>query len=75
MKRLHIVPLSEQSLEVLEEIKQLQNGNTRGLLFPSYINPLKPISDNTLSKAFRDQGYQGKATPHGMRATACPAPL
>lgn len=70
MKRLHIVPLSKQSLEVLEEIKQLHNGNTRGLLFPSYTNPSKPISDNTLSKALRDQGYQGKATPHGMRATA-----
>ena len=70
MKRLHIVPLSKQSLEVLEEIKQLHNGNTRGLLFPSYTNHSKPISDNTLSKALRDQGYQGKATPHGMRATA-----
>ncbi len=70
MKRLHIVPLSDQSLEVLRKIKQFHNGNTQGLLFPSYTNPSKPISDNTLSKALRDQGYQGKATPHGMRATA-----
>ena len=30
----------------------------------------KELSDNTLSKAFRDQGYKDRATPHGMRATA-----
>ena len=39
-------------------------------MFPGTIRSEKPISDNTLSKALRDQGYQGKATPHGMRATA-----
>ena len=70
MKRLHIVPLSKQALTVLDEIKKIRGGNAAGLLFPSYTDPLKPISDNTLSKALRDQGYQGKATPHGMRATA-----
>ena len=71
MKEQHIVPLSKQSLAVLEEIKKLSfKENESGLLFPSAIRSEKPISDNTLSKALRDQGYQGKATPHGMRATA-----
>ena len=70
MKEKHIVPLSKQALMILEEIKKYHKGRTEGLLFPSYTNPLNPISDNTLSKALRDQGYQGKATPHGMRATA-----
>ena len=71
MKEQHIVPLSKQSLAVLEEIKKLSfKENEAGLLFPSAIRSEKPISDNTLSKALREQGYQGKATPHGMRATA-----
>ena len=71
MKEQHIVPLSKQALELLKEIKKLSfSENETGLLFPSVIRSKKPISDNTLSKALRDQGYQGKATPHGMRATA-----
>ena len=70
MKRLHIVPLSKQALLTLEEIKKYHNGCTEGLLFPNYKDPSKPITDSTLSKALRDQGYKGKATPHGMRATA-----
>lgn len=71
MKEQHIVPLSKQALEVLDEARKYSNnGGKEGLVFPSVTNPTKEMSDNTLSKAFRDQGYQGKATPHGMRATA-----
>lgn len=71
MKEQHIVPLSKQALEVLDEARKYSNnGGQEGLVFPSVMNPTKEMSDNTLSKAFRDQGYQGKATPHGMRATA-----
>ena len=29
----------------------------------------KPMSDNAMSKALRDMGYKGKATPHGFRAS------
>jgi integrase len=68
MKELHIVPLSEQAVVVLEEIKKITGDGE--LLFPCRTDATKPISDNTLSKAFRDQGYKDKATPHGMRATA-----
>ncbi|MBR1734248.1 MAG: hypothetical protein IJ730_02185, partial [Alphaproteobacteria bacterium] len=42
----------------------------KNLMTEGYFYSSKEISDNTLSKALRDQGYQGKATPHGMRATA-----
>lgn len=71
MKEQHIVPLSKQALKMLDEARKYSNnGGQEGLVFPSVMNPSKPMSDNTLSKAFRDQGYQGKATPHGMRATA-----
>ena len=64
------MPLSKQALEILEIAKKYSvNGGTEGLVFPSVTNSSKEMSDNTLSKALRDQGYQGKATPHGMRAT------
>ena len=60
MKEQHIVPLSKQALEVLDEARKYSsNGGQEGLVFPSVMNPSKPMSDNTLSKAFRDQGYQG----------------
>jgi integrase len=62
----HIVSLSQQAVAVIKEIEKI-SGNTE-LLFPCRTDITKPISDNTLSKAFRDQGYKGKATPHGMRA-------
>lgn len=68
MKEQHIVPLSEQTLRLLKEIKETSAGGE--LLFPCRTDINKPISDNTLSKALRDNGYQGKATPHGIRATA-----
>lgn len=71
MKEQHIVPLSKQALRVLEEArKYFRNKGDTGLIFHSLASPDKEMSDNALSKAFRDQGYQGKATPHGMRATA-----
>jgi integrase len=68
MREQHIVPLSKQSLAVLEGIKKISG--EKGLLFPCRTDKTKSISDNTLSKAFRDQGYKGKITPHGIRATA-----
>ncbi len=68
MREEHIVPLSEKTIEVLNQIPKIRN--EKGLLFPCRTMDDKPISDNTLSKALRMQGYKGKATPHGMRATA-----
>lgn len=68
MKEQHIVPLSKQAIELVNAIKLISNESK--LLFPCRTDTNKPISDNTLSKAFRDQGYKGIATPHGMRATA-----
>jgi len=68
MKEQHIVPLSKQTIAVLNEIKAISFETD--LLFPCRTDINKPISNNTLSKALRDNGYKGIATPHGMRATA-----
>jgi len=68
MKEEHIVPLSKQSLEIIEEIK-LITGN-RELLFPNVNNANKPISENTLLYALYRMGYRGRTTTHGFRSTA-----
>ena len=62
MARPHRVPLSRQAMAVLFEAKEMGDGD--GLIFPSVRG--KVLSDNTLSKLFREQGIDG--TPHGMRS-------
>ena len=61
--RQHRVPLSAQALRVLDRAREYRDGS--GLLFPSPTG--KVLSDNTLSKLFRDNRIAG--TPHGMRSS------
>ena len=58
----HRVPLSRQAIEVLNRAREYQD--TSGLIFPSVRR--KMLSDNTLSKLFRELQVAG--TPHGMRS-------
>lgn len=67
MRRPHIVTLSTQAVAVLERAGKLWGSD--GLVFPSVRDEDKPMSDNAMSKALRDMGYKGKATPHGFRAS------
>ncbi|MFT5699798.1 MAG: integrase [Desulforhopalus sp.] len=67
MRRAHIVPLSGQAIAVLRRAGTLWG--EEGLVFPSVLDESKPMSDNAMSKALRDMGYQGKATPHGFRSS------
>ncbi|MEP4548444.1 MAG: tyrosine-type recombinase/integrase [Saccharospirillum sp.] len=73
----HIVPLSHQAMAVLEQLKPI-SGQYK-LVFPSERERAKTMSENTLGKALRVLGYDGKvpgkskATPHGFRATASSA--
>ena len=60
--REHRVPLSRQAMAVLSKAMTMGTGD--GLIFPSVRG--KVLSDNTLSKLFREQGIDG--TPHGMRS-------
>ena len=67
MKRPHIVPLSKQALEVLEELK-LVSGNGR-YLFPTPRNTNKCISENAVRIALRSMGFtKEQIVPHGFRA-------
>jgi integrase len=65
----HIVPLSRQSLELLESLR-LATGKGR-YLFPSLRSVERPISDNTLNAALRRLGYSGdEMVAHGFRSMA-----
>lgn len=68
MKTPHIVPLSRQTLAVLEQIKSLSYG--RSLLFPGERNHEKPMSNNTVLYALYRMGYRGRMTGHGFRGVA-----
>jgi len=65
----HIVPLSNQAITILEEVRQL-TGSGR-YVFPSSRGDGRPMSDNTIRTALRTLGYDGDTmTAHGFRSTA-----
>lgn len=70
MNEVHIVPLAKQSIEILEQIKELTGNNTFGNVFPSQKQPNVIMSDNTLIKVIYVMGYKGDVTVHGFRKTA-----
>lgn len=68
MKEDHIVPLSNQALAVIEQLKGLTGH--KEYVFPSHTNPKNYMSNNTMLYAMYRMGYHSRATPHGFRATA-----
>lgn len=68
MREPHIVPLSSQALELLQQLRPLTGRGA--LLFPAMTDHDRPMSENTLSYAMGRMGYKGQATPHGFRALA-----
>lgn len=68
MRDPHIVPLSRQALEVLQELKLL-TGQWR-YVFPNQHKPSGWMSENTMLYGLYRMGYHSKATGHGFRSTA-----
>ena len=68
MRRAHIVPLSTQVSSRLMELKTLSAG--RDYVFPHYSDPRKHMSNNTILKAIRMLGFEGRTTGHVFRALA-----
>lgn len=68
MRREHQIPLSQQALAVLAEVKAI-NGNRR-YVFATHAD--KPLSGNTFNTALRLMGYdtQNEHCSHGFRTTA-----
>lgn len=68
MKEQHIVPLSKQAIQVLDELKK--HTAQWPHLFPSQNKPIKAMSENTLIYSLYRMGYHSRATVHGFRSTA-----
>lgn len=69
MRTTHIVPLAQQAIDILKEIKPL-TGNGR-YVFPSLRSTVRPMSDNTILAALRRLGYaKEEMSGHGFRAMA-----
>ena len=64
----HIVPLSAQAIDVLDEVGKFSGH--REYVFPNEHRPLNFMSENTILFALYRMGYRGRATGHGFRATA-----
>lgn len=67
-RREHVVPLSRQAMEVLDELKRL-TGAYR-LLLPGRSDRKKPRSNMVFNMALRRLGYGGRQTGHGFRHVA-----
>ena len=69
MGEAHLVPLPEQVVQLLQEIKPF-TGHWL-YVFPALTDRKKPMSDNTIRLALRRMGYDNDTmTPHGFRAMA-----
>jgi integrase len=69
-RRMHLVPLSRQALEVLRTLAEIRRGD---LLFPGERDIKRPMSNNTVLKALERMGYAGRMTGHGFRGLASTA--
>lgn len=63
----HVVPLARQTMELLKSLRVLTGHGP--LAFPSTRSMRRPISDSTVSKLYREAGYQGRHVPHGWRSS------
>jgi integrase len=76
-ERPHTVPLTDLTIELIDELRKLSNG--RPYLLPSVhsnLKPAEPISERALSRALRNNRVDEKLfgcepfTPHDLRRTA-----
>jgi integrase len=67
MRRPHCVPLSEQAIAILEQLKHM-TGQYQ-FIFPGRIQHSKPMSEMAMNVLIRRIGYSGRVTGHGFRHT------
>lgn len=67
MKRPHLVPLSTQALEIVQQLKGMTGQYP--LIFPGRNDPRKTMSEASINQVFKRIGYTGKVTGHGFRHT------
>ena len=67
MKWPHLVPLSTQALEIVQQLKVMSGQYP--LVFPGRNDPSKTMSEASINQVFKRIGYTGKVTGHGFRHT------
>lgn len=67
MRRSHLVPLSTQALDLLNELNMM-TGNYR-YVFPGRNDPNKPMSEASINQVIKRIGYSRRITGHGFRHT------
>ncbi|MCG9660050.1 integrase domain-containing protein [Vibrio mediterranei] len=67
-RREHRIPLTEQTLELLEVIKPISGH--REYIFPSDRDPKKPCNSQTANMALKRMGFAGRLVSHGLRSLA-----
>lgn len=67
MRRPHLVPLSTQALDLINELK-IMTGNYR-CVFPGRNDPNKPMSEASINQVIKRIGYSGRVTGYGFRHT------
>lgn len=67
-RREHFVPLSDQSLALLELMKPISGH--REYVFPGDRNPKTHMNESTANMALKRMGFAGKLVSHGLRALA-----
>jgi len=67
MKRPHLVPLSTQAMEIVQQLKVMTGQYL--LVFPGRNDPRKTMSEASINQVFKRIGYTGKVTGHGFRHT------
>lgn len=66
----HIVPLSSQSIKILQAQKEETGRFNTPWVFPGQVQPLKPMSKGSVNMGIKRLGFHGKMTAHGVRALA-----
>lgn len=68
MKRPHTIPLTEQTLALLEIMKTISSH--REYIFPSNKNPKSHVNSQSANMALKRMGFDGELVSHGLRALA-----
>jgi integrase len=67
-RRVHIVPLTDQALALLEAIKPYSGH--REYIFPADRDPRTHCNSQTANMALKRMGFEGRLVSHGMRSMA-----
>lgn len=67
-RRVHIIPLSRQAVEILEKMRKITGDSP--FIFQSEVKPHQAMNSQTANRAIGLLGYKGILTAHGMRSIA-----